>query len=265
MPRIARKKSGTGIYHVMLRGINRQDIFEDAEDYWTFIRALSVLPDRLCDDLQSHMTCCHIYAYCLMPNHVHLLLHEADWTIGQCVKLLADIYVRYYNKKHGRTGHLLQDRFKSEPCDTIEYFVTLLRYIHQNPVKAGLVEQVKDYQYSSWGNDYHMLGSIQVCSTNVVLRRIPYSELEALVNEPLPATQLCLDIPERQTIIDSDIRQYIVTKHALRTITDLQLYTRERQVDILRDAILQFKGLGPRQLSRVTGLNYTFCRKVFSL
>ena len=97
MPRKPRESSGTGIYHVMLRGINRQDIFDDTEDYWTFIKMMSAVP-------------CYIYAYCLMPNHVHLLIAE-----------------------------------KSEPCNDSGYFLTLFRYIHQNPVKAGLVKTAKDY------------------------------------------------------------------------------------------------------------------------
>lgn len=89
MPRIARKQSGTGIYHVMLRGINRQDIFEDAEDYWTFIRIISCLDERLDDDMQTKVCTCYIYAYCLMPNHVHLLIHEKERTLGEVMKSMA--------------------------------------------------------------------------------------------------------------------------------------------------------------------------------
>ena len=80
MPRKPRESSGTGIYHVMLRGINRQDIFEDAEDYWTFIRMMSAVP-------------CYIYAYCLMPNHVHLLIAEKSLKVGEVVKSIASCYV----------------------------------------------------------------------------------------------------------------------------------------------------------------------------
>ena len=117
MPRIAREASGTGIYHVMLRGINRQDIFEDAEDYWTFIRILAAVQDRLDDDLVHRTNTCHIYAYCLMTNHVHLLLYEKQWRVGEVVKSIAASYVFHYNKKYGRVGHLFQDRFRSEPCN----------------------------------------------------------------------------------------------------------------------------------------------------
>lgn len=73
MPRKPRESSGTGIYHVMLRGINRQDIFDDTEDYWTFIKMMSAVP-------------CYIYAYCLMPNHVHLLIAEKSLKVGEVVK-----------------------------------------------------------------------------------------------------------------------------------------------------------------------------------
>ena len=83
MPRQARKESGTGIYHVMLRGINRQDIFEDAEDYMRMLRCLQLMLEQY-DDLGNRLPpLCTFYAYCLMSNHVHLLLRvnqedEAD-------------------------------------------------------------------------------------------------------------------------------------------------------------------------------------------
>lgn len=197
-----------------------------------------------------------------MPNHVHLLLQEKEWSVGQCVKLVADIYVRWYNKKYGRTGHLLQDRFKSEPCNDLSYFITLLRYIHQNPIKAGLCEKPEDYDYSSWANEYLMQGSIQFCHTSVVLRRIEYKELKVLINEPLSAAQMCIDISDKVVIPDGAVRDWIIQRCGLRTIHDFQLLTREKQVGILRE-LIQTIGCGSRQMSRVTGVNYTLCRKVF--
>ena len=92
MPRKPRESSGTGIYHVMLRGINRQDIFGDSEDYWTFIRMMAMVVGNPC----------HVYAYCLMPNHVHLLICEKGWKLGEVIKSIASCYVLYYNKKYGR-------------------------------------------------------------------------------------------------------------------------------------------------------------------
>ncbi|MBP5800339.1 MAG: transposase [Prevotella sp.] len=86
MPRTARDQSATGIYHVMIRGINRQDIFEDPEDNRKFIETLASLREVVAEDFQTKICTCHIYAYCIMPNHVHILIHEKGWTISQCVK-----------------------------------------------------------------------------------------------------------------------------------------------------------------------------------
>lgn len=145
MPRSARKESGCGIYHVMMRGINRQAIFDDDEDCRRFMDILADLPFQHDDDgrLLSIRTCV-VYAWCLMTNHFHLLVMEKDWKIAEVIKSLASSYVYYYKKKNERIGHLFQERFKSEPCNDMEFFTTLLRYIHQNPVKAGIVEDAAD-------------------------------------------------------------------------------------------------------------------------
>ena len=84
-----------------------------------------------------------------MGNHFHLLIREQEEKVGETIKRIASSYVYYYNRKYGRDGHLFKERFKSEPVNDMEYFTILLRYIHQNPVKAGVVEKVKDYEYSS--------------------------------------------------------------------------------------------------------------------
>ena len=218
MPRIGRIHSGTGIYHVMLRGINRQDVFEDAEDYWTFIRILSAVQSRLSDDLSTRVCTCHIYAYCLMPNHIHLLLCEKEWKLGEVMKSVAASYVLYYNKKYGRIGHLFQDRYKSEPCNDSGYFITLFRYIHQNPVKAGLVRMARDYEYSSWPNDYLGLAAQQVCYTQAALNRYGIDELTARVDTPLADDVGCLDMDRKVIVADETVRQMLLAKSGARSI-----------------------------------------------
>ena len=116
MPRSARKESGCCIYHVMMRGINRQAIFDDDEDCHRFMDILADLPFQHDDDdgrLLPIRTCV-IYAWCLMTNHFHLLVMEKDWKIAEVIKSLASSYVYYYNTKNERIGHLFQERFKSE-------------------------------------------------------------------------------------------------------------------------------------------------------
>ena len=110
---------------------NRQDIFEDERDYQQMVSILRGLIDR-CDEHKVQLpSLCTFYAYCLMSNHVHLLIQEREENISDVVKIIGVTYAHYFNKKYERNGHLFQDRFRSEPVNTIEYFVTLLRYIHQ--------------------------------------------------------------------------------------------------------------------------------------
>ena len=142
MARQIRKKSGTGIYHVMLRGINRQDIFEDDEDYLQMTSILRGQSERYDEKGLRLPPFCTFYAYCLMSNHLHLLIQEREDNISDIVKRIGVTYAHYFNKKYERNGHLFQDRFRSEPVDDIGYFITLLRYIHQNPLKASEVNKM---------------------------------------------------------------------------------------------------------------------------
>jgi REP element-mobilizing transposase RayT len=117
----------------MIRGINRQAIFEDDEDRIRFIDTL-----REYKDISKY----EIYGYCLMDNHIHLLIKEIDESISLIIKRISSSYVHWYNTKYERLGHLFQERFRSEVVEDDGYFLTVLRYIHQNPVKAKIAENV---------------------------------------------------------------------------------------------------------------------------
>lgn len=141
MPRQARKRSKTGIYHIMVRGINRQIIFEDDEDYLKFL-----------DTIQKNKVKCKfdIYGYCLMGNHAHLLLREREETVSMVMQRLCSSFVYWYNWKYDRFGHLFQERYKSEVVEDEIYLLTVLRYIHQNPIKAGITNTLEGYRWSSY-------------------------------------------------------------------------------------------------------------------
>ena len=91
-----------------------------------------------------------LYGYCLMGNHVHLLIKEEGEELGQVFKRIGSRYVYWYNWKYKRSGHLFQDRFKSEAVESDAYFLTALRYIHQNPLKVGLSKTLEAYKWSSY-------------------------------------------------------------------------------------------------------------------
>lgn len=261
MPRSARKESGVGIYHVMMRGINRQAIFDDDEDCRRFMNILADLPFQHDDDgMLLPIRTCVIYAWCLMTNHFHLLVMEKDWKIADVIKSLASSYVYYYNKKNERIGHLFQERFKSEPCNDMEYFTTLLRYIHQNPVKAGIVEDAADYEWSSWKQDYlrdpDELGW-PISHVRSVLKRISLEELTALVNEPCNAN--CVDVDNTRRLQDSEVKDFIAAQCGAKSVAEFQRLTTEEQTRIVKAT--KAEGASIRQVMSHTGWSYRRVRE----
>lgn len=257
MPRKSRKTSGTGIYHVMLRGINRQNIFYDIDDYECFLELLRRQINPIDENHNYLPSRCDVYAYCLMPNHVHLLIREKNNSLATAMKSIGVAYAWHYNKKYQHLGPVFQDRFRSEPVNDENYFVLLLRYIHQNPVKAGLVKEVGEYIWSSW-REYE--GNLSICSTQPVISRMPFDDLKALVFEPLPKTAVVLDIDnERKRKTDDEISEYITSSFGLRHVQDVLLLTKERQKDIIRQ--VRDYGASIRQIERLTGISFSIiCR-----
>ena len=141
MPRTARKASLSNIYHVMMRGVNRQAIFENDGDRLHF---MSVLKE--CKEISGF----RLHAFCLMPNHLHFLIEPAGEPLDLVFRRIGVRYAVWYNHKHQRVGHLFQDRFRSENVENDLYYMTVLRYILQNPMKAGLEPRLGTYRWSSY-------------------------------------------------------------------------------------------------------------------
>ncbi|MEW6065882.1 transposase IS200 [Desulforamulus profundi] len=142
MPRIPRLKKGEYCtYHVIQRGNERKNIFLDDRDKQRFLDTLASIKDRFN---------CKFYAYCLMNNHVHLVVDTNGSDISQIMKSLNVSYVMYFNRKYERCGHLFQDRFKSEVIDNDQYLLEVTRYIHLNPVQANMVKDAAHYPWSSY-------------------------------------------------------------------------------------------------------------------
>ena len=142
MSRHSRIHSETGIYHIVFRGINHCHLFEEQEDFEKFLDILSTVKE------QSML---EVYAYCLMNNHVHLLLKEGlPGDIGNVMKRLLSPYAFWFNRKYQRNGALIANRFKSECVERDDYLLALVRYIHQNPVVAGAASDCRNYRWSSF-------------------------------------------------------------------------------------------------------------------
>jgi putative transposase len=140
---MARKKRfhlPTAVYHVMLRGNDGQNIFFSDQDRCRMCLLMQEGIERF-----GH----RIHAFCFMSNHIHLAIQVGDINISRVMQNLAFRYTRYINETYGRVGHLFQGRFKSVLVDLNTYFHELIRYIHLNPVRAGLSKQPENYRWSS--------------------------------------------------------------------------------------------------------------------
>jgi len=149
MPRVARMIPPEGFLHVMCRGNNRRKLFLYPRDFRIYYLLLKKLKSE--ESIK-------IIHYCLMPNHVHLLIRVGeDSNLSRFMKRLNLKYFYYYRKKHSYTGHLWQDRFKSKIVEKDEYFIQCGKYIELNPVMANIVKMPEDYHFSSY--PHYALGS----------------------------------------------------------------------------------------------------------
>ena len=135
MPRAARLDAPGVLHHVMARGIDRQILFRDDADREDLLR-------RFSEQVENHEL--KIFAWALMSDHFHLLVETGARPLEHCMRSLLTGFATVFNRRHGRVGHLFQNRYKSIVCDVERYFVELVRYIHLNPVRAGIVEHFDD-------------------------------------------------------------------------------------------------------------------------
>jgi putative transposase len=127
------------LYHVIVRGNQRQKTFLDGSDYQAYLERLGRYRKRY------GVT---VYAYCLMPNHVHLLVETGAQPLSRFMQGLQQSYTQYFNRERRKIGHLFQGRYKAIVCDQDQYLLTLIRYIHHNPVRAKIVTRIDEYRYS---------------------------------------------------------------------------------------------------------------------
>ena len=150
MPRQARLDAPGVLQHVMARGIERRKIFWDDKDCSSFLERLAVI-------LEETQTQC--YAWTLIPNHFHLLLRTGPTPLSKVMRRLMTGYAVTFNKRHKRSGHLFQNRYKSVVCEEDPYLLELIRYIHLNPLRAKLVEDLKALDKYPWTGHSVLLGN----------------------------------------------------------------------------------------------------------
>ena len=229
----------------MLRGINKQDIFEDEEDV-----------ERLLETIKKYKEVSEfdIFAYCIMSNHIHMLIRETEESISNIIKRISSSYVFWYNKKYERCGHMFQERFRSEAVESDEYFLSVLRYIHQNPVKAGIVKDILDYNWNSY-KEY--IGKTEIVDIDFALDMYSSDRKRAIELfqdfNMQKNNDMCLEDEEKSRVSDSEVKEYFKELDIMDPKKVRQLEKGKRD-EILKKLKIK-NGVTIRQLSRITGIS----------
>lgn len=149
MTRIKRKYSISNTYHIIIKGIDNQNIFYDDQDRRVFLKKLLITKEEY--DMK-------IYSYCLMDNHVHMVIKIEKEFLSKAMQSLTIRYVHFFNKKYDRIGTLVQNRFKSKNVEDRDYFLKVCRYVHRNPENAKMAK-TEEYEWSSY-QEYLKMGKI---------------------------------------------------------------------------------------------------------
>ena len=246
IPRKIRVLTETGLYHVIMRGINKQIIFEKPMDYQIFLQILQFYKE------ESNFK---LYAYCLMDNHIHLLLKEGDIPLADLIKKIEVKFARNYNYYYQRCGVLFQDRYKSEPITTEAYFLTVARYIMQNPMHAGLEKAPGTYKWSSFFAYCKMDNSFVDVDIMRHYFKIQKDMLDFFCTD---TKEKCMEyysrLPDEEAL---RIMQEKTNCIGPMDFVEMRISERDRLLEILLK-----EGISIRQLSRITGVNRTSIERV---
>ena len=250
MPRKARQLSPSGVYHIMVRGIDKMQIFVSDDDS---LRYLALLDFVQSEDFK-------ILAYCLMGNHVHLLVKTAKGNteaMEAAMKKLGVRYVNFFNSKYQRVGTLFQGRFVSQPVATVGYFLRVLRYIHNNPVAAGLAAHPGSYGFSSY-QEYFGNRKTTLCHvhTEYALQLRPLDWLRDWHEQPERNAKGIVDIDQPRTRLRLKDKEVICLINALAGCTPPGVKNLpENKKENLFHGLYCEEGTTIAQLSRLTGIS----------
>ena len=238
MSRASRSYSQSGVYHVLFRGVNQQSIFEEATDYEKLKDTILKVKEEMNFE---------IYAYCFMSNHVHIVMKEkSDREISLIMKRILTKYARWYNLKYGRSGALIANRYKSVPVEIDEYFLNLIRYVHQNPIKAGITKNLMDYRYSSY---IEYIEEAEVVDTDLVFKMIGKTEFEEF-HKTIDDMKFRVTDSKKKT--DDELLLKIKKKYGIENPKELATLKKEDRNRILYELKQEYP---VRQLQRMTGVS----------
>lgn len=260
MPRQAREKDKFCIYHVIQRGNNKGEIFIADRDRGKFIEILARMKSKY-----NFL----VYAYCLMSNHIHLVIDDNGNDISRLIKSVNVSYALYFNKKYKRVGHLFQDRFKSEIITNDRYLLQVSKYIHNNPVKANMVVAPEEYYWSSYNiylgrmeNKYYLVDTTKILGLISDNTGRAAKQYALYVNQKEAKAPQVMDVEDNYTAVDKQDSGIIITvKEAKEKIEEIASKNRLTYEQLLRNKRLRNETI--KEIREVSSLTLQQLGEVF--
>ena len=245
MTRIPRIYANSKTYHIIFKGIDNQNIFYDDQDRKIFLKYLSITKKEFAYN---------IYSYCLMDNHVHMVIKSEKEFLSKAMQSLMIRYVHYFNKKYKRIGTLLQARFKSKNVENQRYFLEVCRYVHRNPENAG-ISKTQDYQWSSY---HEYIGKGNIVDKNVLLHYFG-NDLNEFINYTMKDNKFedLEELAEYEImgkLSDEEVVNIIMNMFKIDNVSEISNFFRNRTKEEFKNdigRIRKIKGTNKTQIARI--------------
>lgn len=246
MTKQIRTISKTNIYHIIIKGNNDEVIFYDDMDKNVFLERIKLTKEEFKYK---------VYAYCLMSNHVHLVIDVPEDKLSKSIQSLTIRYASYFNKKYDRKGPFVQNRFKSKNIENQRYFLEVCRYVHRNPEKAG-IEKTSNYKWSSY-KEY--IGKEKIIEKKVLMYYLN-NNIEDFIKytnkvENIQEIMNYADFELNNKLKDEEVINIILKKLNFNTIEEVINFFKNKENRKKVEELKDIKGINKNQLSRIIRLD----------
>lgn len=257
MPNYSKRKfCNSKTYHIIFKGIDNQNIFYEDQDRRVFLNQLLKTKKKFTYN---------IYSYCLMDNHVHMVIKIEDIFLSKAMQSLLIMYVHYFNNKYKRIGPLMQDRFKSKSIENQLYFLRVCRYVHNNPQSAG-ISKIEDYEWSSY-KEY--LGKENIIDKKSLLHYFNYDLNEFIkFNKEYNINEINAfsDYEMVDKLTDEQLLEIIMKRFQIDLISNIPVFFKQQNVLEFEKIVKEMKniaGTNKTQLARVTRIGRKVIERIW--
>ncbi len=275
---IRREKSRIGVYHVLVQGAGNHELFHDDEDYQVFVEYLGrLMKEAWAEDDEPDRPYFHTYAYCLTPKQFRLIVKEEKYQVSAIMQSISQLYSRYYSGKYNSYGPLYRRRYYSEPINDEERMEVVMRYVHQEPQRLGIIKEpqitqiaqkeiviqepqiaqkaLDEWEWSSW-HEYVGLGSDLpiVCEKPDACQNLTEEQWRELLSRPLPEGTKCLEPKEYRAPkpTETQVLSMVRLMTTATTWDEFKAIPKDEKLKTIKQ-LLQ-NGASIRQMEKLTGI-----------